>query len=147
MQSKFQISLNHLKDNQVKKFKENFLFNELDIEEEKDLKFVKPIFIEGKTYIANENLILILNIKFFISMPCSICNDFVEKEIIIKNLHIIKNLSKIPSIYDFKDEIRNACFLEIPTYVECKEKCPERKNIKKYLNKSTKNFPFSNLKE
>ncbi len=147
MTNKLQIPIDCLKNDNIYKFEKNVSFEELDIDQEKELKFTKPLFIEGKAYIASDTLILALNIKFYISIPCSICNKFFEKVFIIKNLHITEKLSKIISVYDFKDEIRNACFLEIPSYIQCSENCHEINNIKKYLNVTKENFPFSKLKE
>jgi len=147
MKNDLQIHIDYLKNEYIYNFEKTIPFEELDIGQEKELKFIKPLLIEGKAYIANEFLILVLNIKFYVSLPCSICNEFFEKEFNIKNLTINEKLTKINSIYQYKDEIRNACFLEIPSYIKCSKKCPEKNNIKKYLNVNKKNFPFSNLKE
>lgn len=145
MTNKLQIPLDCLQNDNVYKFEKVISFEDLNIDEEKELKFTRPISIEGKSYLANDTLILRLNIKFFISIPCSICNTFFEKEFIIKNLLITEKLLKINSVYDYKDEIRNACFLEIPSYIQCSEKCPELNTLKKYLNVTKENFPFSKL--
>jgi len=145
MNSKFKIFVDRLKkvDEEIK---EKVSFQALDIENEKELKFTKHILIDGKAYISNEDLIINLNIKFYITMPCSICNKFTEKELLIKNLYITEMLSDISTCYEYKDDIRNACFLEIPSFVECMGNCQERQNTKKKLKKeSDKNFPFSNL--
>lgn len=147
METKLKIFVDRLKKTD-EKIKEKISFQDLNLEDEKDLKFVKPILIDGKAYISNEDLIINLNIKFYISMPCSVCNEFVEKELLIKNLYITQKLTDISSSYEYKSEIRNACFLEIPSFVECMGNCQERQNIKNYFKKETdKNFPFSNLEE
>ena len=147
METKLKIFVDRLK-NRDEKIKEKISFQDLDIEMEEELQFVKPILIDGKAYIGNEDLIINLNIEFSISMPCSICNKFVEKDVLIKNLYIIEKLDDIPAIYEYKREIKNACFLEIPSFVECLGNCQERQNMKNYFKKETdKNFPFSNIEE
>lgn len=145
MENKLKIFIDRLKKaDEI--IKEKILFQDLDIKDEKDLQFIKPIIIDGKAYISNEDLIINLNIKFNISMPCSICNEFIEKKLQVKNLYITVKLSDISSFYKYKNEIRNACFLEIPSFVECMDNCLVRQNIKNYLkNETDKNFPFSNL--
>lgn len=145
MVNKFQIPLDSLKNNNIYKFENVVYAKELDIPEENELKFTKPIKIDGKAYITDDTLILTLNISFFIEIPCSSCNKFFEKSFIIKNLHITEKVLKINSTYDYKDEIRNACFLEIPSYIQCNENCSEINDLKKYLNVKKENFPFSNL--
>ena len=144
---KFQISLDLLKNDKIYKFEEIITCEDLDITTEKELMFTKPLSISGKAYLADDTLIMTLNVIYYISLPCSICNEFFEKKFVIKNLTITESVSNINSVYDFKDEIRNACFLEIPSYVQCNDKCPKLENIKKYLNTTKENYPFSNLKE
>jgi len=145
MSKSLQIYIDNLKQDKI--IKEKISSKDLDIEEEKELIFKKDILIEGKAFLLNKNIIINLNIEFFISMPCSICNRFIEKKILIKNLYIIEKIANIKYYYDLKDEIRNACFLEIPSYAECNNSCPERQYIKKYLSKKNKNYPFEKLKE
>ncbi len=120
---------------------------DLEILNEKDLKIQKPIEISGKAYLANDKLILNLSIKYFISIPCSICNEFTEKMIKIKNFYHMTGLEETNAIYDYKKDLRNVILLEIPSYVECNEKCSKRNDISKYLKKDnvTNYYPFSKL--
>lgn len=147
MVNKLKIPLDYLKNNNIYKFEEIAAFEDLGILPEKDVAFIEPIHIRGKAYIAGDMLIMTLNINFLVLLPCAICNEFFEKEIIIKNLTITEKILKGGSVYGYKDEIRNACFLEIPSYVQCSNKCSKQNNIKKYLNTTKENYPFSSLKE
>ncbi|NGX62784.1 MAG: hypothetical protein KR126chlam6_00184 [Candidatus Anoxychlamydiales bacterium] len=148
MQNKLHILIHRLKDQKDEKIVDKILFEELDIENEKELIFLDPIQIDGKAYLASETLIINLNITFTISMPCIICEKFIKQEIEIKNLYITEELTNIKTYFDMKDEIRNATLVQIPSFVECMKSCPERQNAKKYFKKEAKrNFPFSNLKE
>jgi len=126
---------------------EKVFAKELEIFDEKELFFSKPFEIMGKAYIVDDDLIVNLDIKCSFSMPCLICNEYVEKEIIIKNLYISEKLSNINEKYNYKDEVRNATFLEIPSFIECLDNCPKRDNFKKKLKQKNENFPFANLKE
>jgi len=124
--------------------------SELDIVQEDELKFSSLIKINLKAYLADKDLILNCNIDFTIHKPCKICNETSNKAISIKNYYITKEISSIDAIYDVKEEIRNLCFLEIPVFVECMDKCEERKNLKKYFKeneseKENNNYPFSDL--
>ena len=145
MKNKFKIHLNLLKNSQIIKLNEKILFEEFEIEKEKEIIFKNPIEVQGEIYIANATLIFHLNIRFEIKLPCIICNEFIQKNILINNLYITKDLSEIKNIFDYKDEIRNVCFLEIPSFIECNDKCFKRQSLIKYLNNEKERFPFSNL--
>ncbi|MFA6118525.1 MAG: hypothetical protein WCT85_03525 [Parachlamydiales bacterium] len=146
MSGRTEINIEFLKNNSMS-INEKIEAEALELINEKDLIFTKPILIEGKAYLTEDTLIINLDIKFYVSLPCSFCNELFEKEIIIKNFYITEKLSNIDNSYDFKQEVRNACFLEIPSYVECKDKCSKRQSLNNFLNQKNQNFPFANLKE
>ncbi len=139
------IFIDKLKKDSQEKIIDSVEIEELGIKNEKELIFKTPIEVNAIIYKANEELIINLNLKFSIEMPCKICNEFIEKKIKVKNLYITERLKNIKIFYDLKEEIKNVCFLQIPDFVECKNSCKERQNIKKYLKKK-QNFPFSNLR-
>ena len=148
MHSKFKIFLGRLQNGAVHKIEETATFKEIGIEEEKDLYFSRPMSFNGRAYLAEDSLIVKMDIKFFISRPCKICSNLAEKELEIKNLYIIQDIKKIALAYNFRDELKNACFLEMPSFVECLDNCPKRDRMKKYLpKKDNDNFPFSKIKE
>ena len=122
---------------------ENFL-----AEAEDELIFEKPFKIKLKAYLVDKLLILNADVKFYFKIPCAICNEFVEKEIYLKNIYITKDVKEISLAYDAKIDLKNACFIEIPSFVECLDNCPSRKDIKKYLKKNdNKHYPFSKIEE
>jgi hypothetical protein len=149
MQDQLHILIDSLKNQKEEMISSKILFEELDLENENELIFFNPILVNGRAYLASENLIINLNIKFSISMPCIICANLTKQELEIKNLYITEELKNIKTYFDMKEEIRNAALVQIPSFVECMRSCPERQSIKKYLKKEEdkKNFPFSNLKE
>ncbi|NGX34793.1 MAG: hypothetical protein K1060chlam1_01149 [Candidatus Anoxychlamydiales bacterium] len=148
MENNLHIFIDRLKDEKEEKIIDSLEIEKLDIKDEKELIFTKPIDLEAKAYRANEELVINLNLKFTIKMPCKICNELVEKEIIVKNLYIIEKIENIKTFYDLKKEIKNVCFLQSPSFVECLDNCPKRQNIKNYFKKTkAENYPFSDLKE
>ena len=148
MENNLHIFIDRLKDNKEEKILDTLASEDLDIKNEKELIFKSPIELEAKAYKASEELIINVNLKFRVSIPCKICNKLIEKDINVKNLYIIESLENIKIFYDLKDEIKNLCFLQIPSYVECLDSCPSRENIKNYFKEQKKeNFPFSDLKE
>lgn len=114
---------------------------------EKELKFLKPVIVKGKSYITEEMLIFHLDISTSASMPCSICNEFCDFEIYLKNFYFTEELGKINSaFYDYGELVREAILLQIPLNLECNNgKCPERNNVSLYLKKNHMNFPFADL--
>ncbi|NGX30261.1 MAG: hypothetical protein KR126chlam4_00813 [Candidatus Anoxychlamydiales bacterium] len=148
MENNLHIFIDRLKNDKEEKILDTLLAKDLDIEREKELIFRTPIELEAKVYRVNEELIINVNLKFGVSIPCKICNKLIEKDIKVKNLYITEEIENIKTFYDLKDEIKNLCFLQIPSYVECLDSCPSRENIKNYFKEQKKeNFPFSDLKE
>ena len=145
MKNKFTIQLSLLRNDQIIKINEKVLFEEFELQKEKELIFDSPIEVKGDIYTANESLVMHFFIKFSIKLPCTICNEPTAKQILIDNLYITKDLNEIDEIYDFTSEIKNACFLEIPSYVECNDNCSKRQDLKKYLKTKKDTYPFSNL--
>lgn len=148
MENNLHIFIDRLKNEKEEKIISLLSIEDLDIKNENEIFFKSPIELKAKVYLANEELIINLNLKFRIKMPCKICNEFTEQEIKVKNLYITESLENIKTFFDLKNEIKNVCFLQIPTYVECLNSCPKRHGIKNYFKKQKKeNFPFSDLKE
>jgi uncharacterized metal-binding protein YceD (DUF177 family) len=150
------IYIDRLKNGQTQKIEESLSPEFLEIDEE-DLVFDDPIILHGEAYIANEDLVIQLNIDTFVYLPCSICNDAVHTPITIKNIYLTRLLSEIPSaIFDLTEEIRESILLQTPLFAECNQgRCPERENIRKFLkneqdipeigDKPHYNFPFADL--
>lgn len=150
----FKIYIDRLRSGQKKEIEENFDPAFLDIQEA-DLQFPKPVAVQGETYIADDHLILHLNLETTAILPCSICNEPTPLPIAIKNLYLTIPLETVRgAIFDFSTELREAILLQIPLFAECGNgKCPQREQLKKYLTDTTKgaaglpahevHFPFS----
>jgi len=147
------IYIDRLQGGQTLKIDETLPPSFLDVAEE-DLLFEDPVRLEGEAYLANEHLIIHLNIETTATLPCSVCNDPVHIPIVIKNIYLTESLSKIKSAtFDMSGEVRESILLQTPLFTECHQgKCPERENLKQFLNPLPKktnddiaHFPFADL--
>ncbi len=148
------IYIDRLGDGQKQKVEETLTPDFLALDEE-DLIYDDPVKVRGEVYIANEDLVIQLNIETIAHLPCSICNDAVAIPIGIKNLYLTVPIAEIRgAIFDLSDEIRESILLQTPLFAECNDgQCPERENVKKFLrsdqilpeiNKEN-HFPFADL--
>ena len=145
MTSQFKIYIDRLYDEKIEKIEETLSPDFMEVDE-KDLQFPSPVKINGKAYIADQHLILHLNITTDIRIPCSICNKPVKTLIQIEQLYHTEELTQIKNqIYDYSSPLREGILLEVPSYVECEGKCPHRGEMKKYVSEGTKQFPFADL--
>jgi len=122
----------------------------LELQEEDEVSSHAPITISGRAYIAEEFLILTLNIQAELEMPCALCSETFSYPLHLKDvLHEepIKNIKH--GVYNYAPVIREAVLLEIPFYPQCGGKvCLKRKEFEKYLKKETKEeeyHPFQGL--
>lgn len=142
---------------QPQKIKETLSPDFLGIDED-DLVFEEPVQLNGEVYIADDHLIIHLQIETSAYLPCSICNNPVETPISIKNLYLTHLLAEIPgAIFDLTEEIRESILLQTPLFTECNNgQCAERENIKKFLSPDQRipemnggdthnHFPFADL--
>jgi uncharacterized metal-binding protein YceD (DUF177 family) len=127
----------------------------LDVNDD-ELLFEDPIQVKAEAYLADDHLVVQLNINTSAFLPCSICNDSVATPICAKNIFITEPLEEIKgAVFDLTEHVRETILLQTPLFTECNEgKCPERELIKKFLKSDTKaanpgedvNFPFADLK-
>jgi uncharacterized metal-binding protein YceD (DUF177 family) len=103
--------------------------------EEPELSFRVPIDVKGEAYLADQELVLSLNISTKATIPCSVCNQKIAYPIRVEKFYFTRPLSEIPShVFDFSETVREAVLLEVPFIVECHGgNCPERKEIAKFL--------------
>lgn len=101
------------------------------------LSFKQPVKIQGEAYLADDTLILHLNISTSAAIPCSICNAPVESPIELKGFYHTEPIEEIKHGYfNFQEVVREAILLEVPPFAECHAgNCPDRKGISKYLKK------------
>lgn len=149
----YKIFVDQLKNGHVEKIDEKFSPAFLDIHE-KELKFDKDVLVKGEAYTADGDLILHLDIEACATLPCSICNEPVFVEINIKNLYHYVPLEEIKgALFPLDDVLREAILLETPSFAECTNGCPKRKEIEKYMRKPKSSTdeqedgfrPFENL--
>lgn len=130
----FKIYIEQLRDGHEEKIDETLDPDFLDIEDP-DLAFKGPVEIEGKAYLAENELVIHWDIKTEALIPCSICNEYVQVPIQIDNFYYSEPISEIKTgIYNFKSLLRETILLEAPPFAECNEgNCPKRKEYYKYF--------------
>ena len=102
--------------------------------DEAELYFEDKVHIKCRAYIAGNDLILTCDTSALAKMPCKICNVMTDVPIVLKNSYHVIDLEKIKTnIFDFSKLIREEVILALPIVTECKNNCPERKILKKYL--------------
>lgn len=134
MDDAFKIFIEQLRGGQVEKIHESFKPTFLEVNEQ-EVSFVDPVLLHGQAYLADNELVLNFDIKTFVTLPCSVCNEPVKKEIAIQGFYHAVPLEEIRSgVYNFKEVLRETILLDIPLFAECNEgHCPHRKEISKFL--------------
>lgn len=138
MNDEFKIYVDQLRDGEVKAIEEHLPPSFLDIHED-DLAFENEVDVTGEAYLADQELVLHWSIATEAEVACSICNDKVSVPIVIEGAYQSIPLDDIKgAVYDFKDLLREAILLEVPSFVECHEgSCPKRQDFKKYLKQES----------
>ena len=149
------IYIDRLQNDHSIEIKETLQPSFLDVNDD-ELLFEDPIQLKAEAYLADDHLVIQLNIETSAYLPCSICNDSVATPICAKNIFITVPLAEIKgATYDLTDQVRETILLQTPLFTECHQgKCPERELIKKFLKSEEKasklgediNFPFADLK-
>jgi uncharacterized metal-binding protein YceD (DUF177 family) len=145
----FQILVDRLKGGQTLKISESFDPAFLEIAEE-ELRFDAPVVVKGEAYLTEDELILHLKAATEAEMPCAICNKMIRRKLSIGDFYHAQPLKEIPgAIFDYKETLREALLIEVPQYVECGGKCPERSSIAPYMRAEQRvektYFPFKDL--
>ncbi len=124
--------------------------------EEKELAFQKEVSVSGAAYLAEDALILHLDLNTEATIPCTICNEPVQVPIFIKGAYHVIPIAEIKGrIFDFTPFVRDSILLETPAFAECRGgECPNRAEIKQYIkdvkessdDESDGYRPFADLK-
>lgn len=139
-QDTFKIFVEQLRDGHTEVLSGQLSPNFLEVKEE-DLRFEDLIEVEGEAYLADNELIVHLNIKTLATLPCVICNQPVKVEEEIKNFYHAEPLENIKSgIYSLQGLIRESIVLDAPSFAECEGRCPQREDIAKYLKDPNKSI-------
>jgi uncharacterized metal-binding protein YceD (DUF177 family) len=126
--------IEHLKEGKSSIFEENLDPKLLSLDDE-ELSFKAPIHIKGSGYLAEDHIVIQLDVEGSAYLPCSVCNKPVNISVILKNAYITKPLSDLSGgKLNFTEDLRETILLEVPSFAECNEgKCPDRAYIEKYL--------------
>ncbi len=151
MNDPLKIVLDRLKGDKKEKIEGVFPLSLLE-KKEADISTQDEVEVKAEAYLTSELLVIHLNAKVKVWLPCTVCNEPTEKEIEVKNFYQTYPIEEIKNrIFDIRPVIREALLLEFPSFLECNSgNCPERKNIKPFLKKASSkkeggHFPFSNL--
>ncbi|OGN59677.1 MAG: hypothetical protein A3F40_01105 [Chlamydiae bacterium RIFCSPHIGHO2_12_FULL_27_8] len=148
MKQVFKIYIDQIHDGKTLSFDKYLSKEDFEIEDEENLIFEKPFHLKLKAYLADDLIIINYDVNFYVKIHCSICNELTEIEHDLKNQYFTKEVSSISLCFNPLEEIKSSCLIEIPPYVECKNNCPSREDIKKYFKKEdNKHFPFSKIEE
>ena len=151
MTETFKIFLDRLYDGKEQNLQDS-IPKELLFVDEEELKFEGPVEITGKAYLAYDHLVIRINAKALVNLPCVICTQPVSFF-----LKVVDRTYSIPveeisgKIFFFKDLLKEELLLEVPQRKECNDLCKERENIAPFLKKDEQkdnpeiHFPFSGL--
>lgn len=127
----------------------------LDVND-RDLSYGPEVHVHGEAYIAEDELVLHLDISAKAQIPCSICNEPVSVPVEIKRLYHVEPLENIRhGIFDITEVVRENVLVETPAFAECHNgHCPQRQALEKYFKKEPSSseeeeqeghFPFRHL--
>lgn len=134
----FSLSIDTLRDGSTQEIHEKQSPDFLHLPEGDEIHFKKEIQIDGEAYIAEDFLIVKLDIHAQVELPCAICNDEFSLPIHIPELIHEEPIKQIKhGVFDYSEIVREAILLEVPFYPQCgSNQCKNRKNVEKYLSKN-----------
>ena len=138
MDSSIKIFVDQLKQGKVEKIDRVLNSTLLDVSES-DLSYGATLSVKGDAYIAEDELVLHLDLSAEAQIPCSICSEPVTVPVQIKGLYHVEPLSNVKhGIFEVADVVRENLLLETPTFVECSGgHCPQRQSMAKYFKKES----------
>jgi uncharacterized metal-binding protein YceD (DUF177 family) len=133
----FKIYVDQLRDGHIETIHEILSPDFMEVKEE-DLLFQDEINVDGEAYLAEDEVVLHLEIFTKATIPCSICNERVKIDVSIPDFYHAEPLQNIKTgIFNYKEILRESILLETPSFAECHDgKCPKRNEFKKYLKES-----------
>ena len=151
----FKIYVDRLKEGESEEIREELSSDFIEVSEQ-DLSFPDRVEIKGEAYLANDHLVLHLNIRTNALITCAICNQATTYPIAIADHYHSEPLNELENpVFEYRELIREAILLKVPPFLECQGgNCPERATVNKFLKKedprvtdsSKTNFPFEDLK-
>jgi hypothetical protein len=136
MDDRFKVFVDRLEHGHIQEIDETIPPSLLDLSSE-DALFKHEIRVKGSAYLANHELIVALEVKASVEVPCRICGDECDIPLALAHLYLTPTKEEIKGgIYSFREALRDELLLEVPRFHECHGgKCPSRKEIDKYLKK------------
>lgn len=116
--------------------------------DEPELKFGSPVEVKGEAYMTDDHLILHLQAKTLVRMPCAVCNAMIEIILETKNVYHTEPVTEIrDAVFDFGEVLREALLIELPRTAECNlGKCKERGLMAPYMKaKERTHCPFADM--
>ncbi len=149
MQSELKIFVEQLKDGHKEKIQLTLPADFLQMQE-KELEVIRPVEISGEAYTTDDSLILHLNCRTAVRMPCAVCNDPAEIELSASDIYFSQPFEELKSeIFDYAFVVREELLLLLPQFAECKGKCSKRKDLEALLKKkpaaANVQYPFADL--
>lgn len=137
MNEAFKIYVEQLRDGHAEQIEEKLSPEFLDVHEV-DLSFIDPVNIKGEAYIAENDLVLHLEVHTLAKIPCAICNEDVKVPISLENFYHTVPMEEIKTgIYNFQEMLRENVLLATPLFAECNQgQCPARKELKRFFRES-----------
>ena len=133
MDHSLKIFIDRLEGGKVERFNEELSTDFLDC----DISFHESVTVKGKAYLAEDHLVIQLQVKVVASLE-------------LKDFYHTEELGNIRgAIYDMQTVLRETILLEIPSFIECHGNCPKRNELNKYLSNNgveeTIQYPFADL--
>lgn len=144
------VRIGRLKAGQTEKIEEKIPVGYFDFPQS-EMEFLGDVSLNGEAYVADDELVIRLDIEALVRIPCRICNEPVELPSKVKSFYHVQPLVEIKDDrFELKDLVRETLLLETVEYVECEGKCPKREEFKKYLKGSDEvvedtHRPFADL--
>jgi len=134
----FKIYADRLRDGKRERIEERFN-PEFIGESGPFLAFDREVRVLGEAYLADEELVLHLDIRAEGKVPCSICNEPVSVPVEILGIYHAVPLEEVKTgVYDYRDLLREMLLLETPPYAECGGgRCAERGALGKFLKEES----------
>jgi len=108
------------------------------IEGDENLLFKAPVHLNGRAYLAEDELIMQLDIEATAWMPCAVCNEFTPFKLNLEQHYLTQDLNEIQgAIFDFRELVLEEILVNLPHLVECQGNCPKRKELGNYLKKES----------
>jgi len=153
MHTDLKIFIEQLRDGRKENIELTVPSDFLDLND-KDLVAAGPVAIQGEAYLAGGSLVLHLDCRTEVKMPCAICNKAMTLPLHAKEIYFLQPESELAeAIFDYSRVVREELLLLAPHFAECGGNCPERSQIDPFLKKETskpedgqsKQYPFANL--